>query len=124
DPHTLVPLTALQIFGYHATPACMTASELLRDDKLRSLNNHISTLIYGADGVSGIVGALQTAAGAASPLRVVRVPVVYVGRPGTTFDTDRWAQAYLPGLANAQSVAGRFFFPTQFGTKNAMGQDL
>jgi hypothetical protein len=104
-------------FWKNGAPAFVTVKEVLADASLRAVN-------LAAQGqINAIKTALDAAAGGAGSLTFLRVPVLFVG-DATGFATNRKARALTPDLANLQTAGGKFFFPRQFGAKNAAGQDI
>jgi hypothetical protein len=103
-------------FWESGVPSAITVAEVLADPELAALN---TTDIQNE--ITTIKNTIQTQNGA--PMNYIKVPTIYLGeRPA--FATSRTCEALTPGLANFQSVNGNFYFPRQFGPRNAAGEDL
>jgi protein-arginine deiminase len=119
DRVVAVPTThILELQGQAFTPAFVTVSEVLADERLRKLNQELVK-----PRLEAVKQALLDAAGGPGSLRFVSVPVIFVGTP-ENFEEGRSAVAFTPNLANFQVAGGRHLFPRQWGPKGPDGRDV
>ena len=104
-----------QFWDFFGTPSFVTVHEVLNDAALRNLHQQ-----YIQPRIDLNKAALEVAAGV--PLNFIEVPSLMIGK--LIGGDVREAVAYAPGLTNFQLVAGNFYFPRQFGARNAAGQDV
>lgn len=97
-------------------PAIITVQEVLNDTLLRTLNT------VDVQGTLNTVRSTLTAQNGA-PMTFYSAPTLFVGRR-TSFATNRNSVAFTVGMANFHPLGGDYYFPRQFGPRDASGQDI
>jgi protein-arginine deiminase len=119
DRVVAVPTThILELQGQAFTPAFVTVTEVLADERLKKLN-----LEQVKPRIEAVKTKLLEAAGGPGSLRFVSVPVIFVGKPDG-FDEGRSAVSFTPNLANFQVAGGKHLFPRQWGPRGPDDRDV
>ncbi|HXG13257.1 MAG TPA: protein-arginine deiminase family protein [Gemmataceae bacterium] len=108
-------------FWWGGTPAAVTVEEVLADANFRTAN-----LDRAQELINEIKNTLDDKAGGRGTLTFIKVPVLYFAWPGPAADfrRDKRAYAFAPGLANFQILGKDYYFPRQFGPRDAAGRDI